>query len=103
MRGVVRGAELAREQARERLHLVAPGEQRELPGVGVRAGARAAPPASPAFVPADLDELAGAALAAGLALQRHGQRAGEYCFMIPELPLAQMTPWFSGCSGLPSM
>jgi hypothetical protein len=30
-------------------------------------------------------------------------RAGEYCFMIPDEPLAQMTPWFSGCSGLPSM
>jgi hypothetical protein len=30
-------------------------------------------------------------------------RAGEYCFMIPELPLAQITPWFSGWSGLPSM
>ncbi len=30
-------------------------------------------------------------------------RAGEYCFMMPELPLAQITPWLSGCSGLPSM
>jgi hypothetical protein len=30
-------------------------------------------------------------------------RAGEYCFMIPDDPLAQITPWFSGCSGLPSM
>ena len=35
VRGVVRRAELAREQARERLHLVAPGEQRELLRVGL--------------------------------------------------------------------
>ncbi len=30
-------------------------------------------------------------------------RAGEYCFMIPEAPLAQMTPRLSGWFGLPSM
>jgi hypothetical protein len=30
-------------------------------------------------------------------------RAGDTCFMIPEEPLAQITPWFSGWSGLPSM
>ena len=38
-------------------------------------------------------------------LRRSGcvSRAGEYCFMIPEEPLAQITPLLSGCSGLPSM
>ena len=30
-------------------------------------------------------------------------RAGEYCFMMPEAPFAQITPLFSGWSGLPSM
>ena len=30
-------------------------------------------------------------------------RAGEYCFMMPDEPLAQIAPWFSGWSGLPSM
>ena len=30
-------------------------------------------------------------------------RAGDTCFMIPDAPLAQITPWFSGCAGLPSM
>jgi hypothetical protein len=30
-------------------------------------------------------------------------RAGEYCFMIPDDPLAQSTPSFSGWFGLPSM
>ena len=30
-------------------------------------------------------------------------RAGETCFMIPDEPLAQITPWFSGWFGLPSM
>jgi hypothetical protein len=30
-------------------------------------------------------------------------RAGEYCFMIPDAPLAQMTPRLIGWRGLPSM
>ncbi len=30
-------------------------------------------------------------------------RAGEYCVMIPALPLPQITPLFTGWSGLPSM
>ncbi len=30
-------------------------------------------------------------------------RAGECCFMIPDEPLAQITPLLIGCSGLPSM
>jgi len=30
-------------------------------------------------------------------------RAGDTCFMIPALPLAQMTPLLIGCAGLPSM
>jgi hypothetical protein len=39
------------------------------------------------------------------ALRRSGlvSRAGETCFMMPELPLAQITPLFSGWFGLPSM
>jgi hypothetical protein len=39
------------------------------------------------------------------ALRRSGcvSRAGEFCFMIPEEPLAQITPRLMGCSGLPSM
>ena len=31
------------------------------------------------------------------------RRAGEFCFMTPEAPLAQMTPLLIGWSGLPSM
>ena len=30
-------------------------------------------------------------------------RAGAYCVMIPALPLPQMTPLFTGWSGLPSI
>ena len=39
------------------------------------------------------------------ALRRSGwvSRAGEYCFMIPDDPLAQITPLLSGWSGLPSI
>jgi len=37
-------------------------------------------------------------------LLRVGERgAGECCFMIPDPPLAQMMPLFSGWFGLPSM
>jgi hypothetical protein len=31
------------------------------------------------------------------------RRPGEYCFMIPDEPLAQITPWLSGWLGFPSM
>jgi len=41
--------------------------------------------------------------APGLRSSGFVSRAGEYCFMIPDAPLAQITPWFSGWSGLPSM
>ena len=38
-------------------------------------------------------------------LRRSGcvSRAGETCFMIPDAPFAQITPWFKGWFGLPSM
>ncbi len=39
----------------------------------------------------------------GLRTSGFVSRAGEYCFMMPDDPLAQITPWFSGWSGLPSM
>ena len=32
----------------------------------------------------------------GLRMSGFVRRAGEYCFMIPDAPLAQITPWFSG-------
>ena len=70
VRRVVGRAELAREQAGQRLHLVAPGEQRELLRVG---GADVAQPLfehREGLVPVDRLELAGAALGAGLAPQR---------------------------------
>ena len=103
MRRVVGRAELAREQAGQRLHLVAPGEQRELLRVG---GANLRQPLGQrreGLLPLDLDELAVAALARPRGASGCVSRAGEYCFMIPDEPLAQITPWFSGWSGLPSM
>jgi hypothetical protein len=48
------------------------------------------------LVPADLLELVVAALAAGLRSSGLVSRAGEYCFMMPDAPLAQITPLFSG-------
>ena len=39
----------------------------------------------------------------GLRMRGCVSRAGEYCFMIPETPLAQITPLLIGWSGLPSM
>ena len=48
--------------------------------------------------PASNNALIGIASTQGLV-----SRAGEYCFMIPELPLAQISPLLIGWSGLPSM
>ncbi|MCY1365419.1 hypothetical protein D9M69_522640 [compost metagenome] len=73
MRRVVGGAELARKQAGQGLHLVAPGEQGELFGVG---GADLLQPLlqhREGGFPLDLDKLAVAAFAAGLAQQRLGE------------------------------
>jgi hypothetical protein len=104
VRRVVGRAELAREQAGQRLHLVAPGEQRELLRVG---GAQVAQALLQQRLKASSQPIGSNWLAPRSvpALRRSGwvSRAGEYCFMMPEEPLAQITPWFSGCSGLPSM
>ena len=56
------------------------------------------------LLPADLDEFAGATFGCpACACKGLVSRAGEYCFMIPDEPLAQITPLLSGWSGLPSM
>ena len=102
MRGVVRRAELARAQAGQRLHLVAAGEERELVGIAARIVAEPLRRERERLVPLDLAELARAALA-GCAAAACVSRAGEYCFMMPAEPFAQITPWLTGCSGLPSM
>jgi hypothetical protein len=73
VRGVVRRAELPGEQARQRLHLVAAGEQREFFRVG---GAQMGQPLLQEVeraLPGNLLELVVAALAALLAQQRFGQ------------------------------
>ena len=87
----------------ERLHLVAAGEQRELLRVG-RANLRE--PLGQDLeraLPGDRLELAGATLAAGLAQQRLGQPRRRDLLHDAGAPLAQITPLFSGWSGLPSM
>ncbi len=73
VRGIVGRAELAREQARQCLHLVAPGEERELLRIGGADVAQALGQQLHRPVPRDGLELAGAALAAGLAQQWLGQ------------------------------
>jgi hypothetical protein len=70
VRRVVGRAELPREQARERLHLVAAGEHRELLRVGRAEVAQALLQDLERALPGDRLELAGAALAARLAQQR---------------------------------
>ena len=73
VRGIIGRAELAREQAGQRLHLVAPREQRELLRVG---GAQLAQPFGEdveSLFPADLLVFSGTAFRAGLAAQRLGQ------------------------------
>ena len=70
---VIGRAELAREQAGERLHLVAPGEQRELFRIGRAQMREPLFERREGFVPTDFDELAGTALGARLALERFGQ------------------------------
>ena len=73
VRCVIGRAELAREQAGERLHLVAPGKQRELLRVG-GANLRQAFFQDPErLVPGDRLELAGAALGTCTPLERLGQ------------------------------
>ena len=94
--GIVGRAELARKQSGQRLHLVAPGEQREFLRIG---GAYLSQPLGEnieSLFPADLLEFAGTAVRPGLRRSGLVSRAGEYCFMMPELPLAQITPLLSG-------
>ena len=75
--GVVGGAELARKQAGERLHLVAPGEQGKLLGVGGAQFLQALLQHGKGRVPFDLFKLAVTAIAAGLAQQGFGQPRGR--------------------------
>jgi len=104
VRGVVGRAELLGEQAGERLHLVAAGKERELLRVGWRGSFFRRSSMMPN---ASSQEISSNSLAprSAPALRFSGlvSRAGEYCFMMPEAPLAQITPWLSGWSGLPSM
>src|SRR5690606_19056257 len=69
--GVVRGAELARPPAGQRLALVAPGKERELPRIALAHAAQPSGRELKRLVPRDLLERAGAALAD--AAQRPGQ------------------------------
>jgi hypothetical protein len=70
VRRVIRRAELAREHAGQRLHLVAAGEQGELLRVGGADLPQAFGQRGEGLLPLDFLELAGAALGPGLALER---------------------------------
>ena len=102
VRRVVGRAELPREETRERLHLVAAGEHREL-GVGGADFREALFQDRKAS--SQLITMNSPAPRSAPGRRRSGRvsRAGEYCFMMPELPFAQITPLLIGCSGLPSM
>jgi len=63
MRGIVRGAELLRPPACQRLALIAPGEEGELARIGLADRIEPAGRDSKRFLPADLAEFAGAARA----------------------------------------
>jgi hypothetical protein len=93
---IVRRAELLGEETGQGLHLIATGEERELLRILGTQAPEALLEHRHRLVPGDRLELGGAPLRPRLAAQRLGQRPGEYCFMIPELPLAQITPLFSG-------
>ena len=73
MRGVIGGAELAGEESGQRLHLVAAGEERELLRIGCANLPQALFQQRERLVPRHFDEFPGAALGAGLALERSGQ------------------------------
>ena len=104
VRRVVGRAELAREQPGQRLHLVAAGEERELLRIGRADSSRGAPRACANASSHEIGSNSPAPRSAP-GLRRSGcvSRAGEYCFMMPDAPLAQITPLLIGCSGLPSM
>src|SRR5437899_5833578 len=69
VRRPVRRAELLRPQARQRLHLVAPGNESELGGIRRADVWQARGEGIDRLVPHDLDEFAAAARAAGFALE----------------------------------
>ncbi len=80
VRGVVGRAELAREQAGQRLHLVAPGEQGELLRIGGANLRQAFRQHRERLFPLDLFEVARAAFGARLAPQRLGQARRRILF-----------------------
>ena len=101
VRRVVRRAEVAREQAGQRLHLVAAGEERELLRVG---GADPRAGASSRIAKARSHEIGSNSPAPrslpGLRSSGCVSRAGDTCFMIPAEPLAQITPRLIGWFGI---
>jgi hypothetical protein len=82
VRGVVGRAELLGKQPGQRLHLITTGVEREFLRVGLTDMVQAFADRGERFFPVV-------------------SRAGEYCFIIPEAPLAQSTPLLIGCSGFP--
>jgi hypothetical protein len=88
VRRIVGRAELAREQAGERLHLVAPGEQRELLRVGGADAAQALGRASRRRAPSEIGSNSPAPRSLpGLRSSGCVRRAGDTCFMIPDAAL----------------
>src|SRR4030095_4171285 len=75
--GIVRRAELACEESCQRLHLIAASEEREALRVSRADTGESRLERRERLVPRYLDELACAALAAGLAPQRLGQPCGR--------------------------
>ncbi len=96
VRGVVGRAKLPGKQTCQCLHLVTSGKQGKLLGVGGADLLQAIHHHRESCFPFDFHELAFSAFTARFAQQGLVSRAGEYCFMMPEEPLAQITPWLSG-------
>jgi hypothetical protein len=78
------------------LHLITTGVEREFLRVGLTDMVQAFADRGERFFPGDFLELRPGLRRRGLV-----SRAGEYCFIIPEAPLAQSTPLLIGCSGFP--
>ena len=74
--GIIGGAELFGEETGQRLHLVPPGKERQLPGIGGANAGQALFEYGEGLVPGDGDEIAGTALAALPAFQR-AEQAGR--------------------------
>jgi hypothetical protein len=103
VRRVVGRAELAREQAGERLHLVAPREQRELLRIGRADLAEPLGQHVVGALPADGLELARPALAAGLAQQRLRDARGRHLLHDSRGALGADHALVQRVAGLPSM